>query len=103
MSIKVGINGFGRIGKGIFRIIEEMKNDDIQVVAIKDLSTIKDHSKYIENIAYLLKYDSIYGEFSKEVSVDGTNLVIDGRKVPIFLGIAILMLFLMSILWLFFF
>lgn len=83
--IRVGINGFGRIGKGIFRIIEEM-GDDVEVVAIKDLSLIKDHEEYLRNIAYLLKYDSIYGEFPNSIDVEGDCLIVGDNKIPVFLS-----------------
>ena len=73
--IKVAINGFGRIGRPSFKIIEE--RDDMEVVAINDLSSPGD-------LAYLLKYDSAYGVYGKEVSSDEKNLIIDGKKIPVF-------------------
>lgn len=73
--IKVAINGFGRIGRPSFKIIQEKKN--MEVVAINDLSPTED-------LAYLLKYDSAYGIYGKEVSHDEKNLIVDGKKIPVF-------------------
>lgn len=72
--IKIAINGFGRIGRPSLKIIQEM--DDIEVVAINDLSSVED-------LAYLLKYDSAYGVYEKEVSHDKSNLIVDGKKIPV--------------------
>ena len=72
MKTKIAINGFGRIGRAFFRIAKD--SQDIEVVAINDIGDI-------ENIAYLLKYDSIYGKFDEEVSVDGNNLKVGGRTI----------------------
>ncbi|MFH1378110.1 MAG: type I glyceraldehyde-3-phosphate dehydrogenase [Planctomycetota bacterium] len=74
MTVKVAINGFGRIGRMVFRIIACRK--DIEVVAINDLADAK-------ALAHLLKYDSTHGVFSKSVSADGDSLVVDGKKVPV--------------------
>ena len=69
MSIKVAINGFGRIGRAVFRIIAERADSDIEVVAINDLADD-------EVLAYLLEYDSVMGPFEQEVSVaDGVMMV----------------------------
>ncbi|MDD5652068.1 MAG: glyceraldehyde 3-phosphate dehydrogenase N-terminal domain-containing protein, partial [Candidatus Moranbacteria bacterium] len=73
--IKVAINGFGRIGRPSFKIIQEKKN--MEVVAINDLSPTED-------LAYRLKYDSDYGIYGKEVSQDEKNLIVDGKKIPVF-------------------
>ncbi len=73
--IKVAINGFGRIGRPSFKII--LERNDLEVVAINDLSSTED-------LAYLLKYDSAYGVYGKEVEFDENNLVIDGKKYPVF-------------------
>jgi len=72
MSVKIGINGFGRIGRSVFRILSE--RDDIEIAGINDL---------FENqqLVYLLKYDSVMGVFSHEVSADDDFLYVDGRKV----------------------
>mgnify|MGYP003351272760 CR=1 FL=1 len=73
MTIKIGINGFGRIGRMVFRAaIANFK--DIQVVGINDLLDP-------EYLAYMLKYDSVHGRFDGEVSVDGNTLVVNGKKI----------------------
>jgi len=75
MTIKVGINGFGRIGRMAFRAIaKEFK--DMEVVAINDLLA-PDYQ------AYMLKYDSVHGRFDGDVAVDGGNLVVDGKNIRI--------------------
>jgi len=75
MTIKVGINGFGRIGRMAFRAIaKEFK--DMEVVAINDLLE-PDYQ------AYMLKYDSVHGRFDGDVAVDGGNLVVDGKTIRI--------------------
>ena len=72
MSIRVAINGFGRIGRSVFRLLS--RNDAIEVVAINDL---------FENevLAYLLKYDTIMGTFEKEVTFDENSIIVDGRPI----------------------
>ncbi len=84
--IRVGINGFGRIGKGLLRVITEKGDENVSVVAIKDYNA---HSysdeDFVKNMAYLLRDDSIYGKFPGEVSVDGTSLTINGKRIPVFL------------------
>jgi len=73
MTIKVGINGFGRIGRMAFRAIaKDFK--DIEVVGINDLLDA-------DYLAYMLKYDSVHGRFDGDVSVDGNNLVVNGKKI----------------------
>ncbi|MCK4993745.1 MAG: type I glyceraldehyde-3-phosphate dehydrogenase [Candidatus Omnitrophica bacterium] len=74
MSVRVGINGFGRIGRHVFKIA--MANSDIEVVAINDLTNAK-------TLAHLLKYDSVYGRYDKLVKADGDAIVVDGKKIPI--------------------
>jgi len=74
MKIKIAINGFGRIGRLLFR--EMWKNNDFEVVAINDLGDI-------ENLAYLLKYDTVYRQFSEDVVVENGQLVIAGRKIKV--------------------
>jgi glyceraldehyde 3-phosphate dehydrogenase len=74
MKIKIAINGFGRIGRLLFR--EMWKNNDFEVVAINDLGDI-------ENLAYLLKYDTVYRQFSEDVAVENGQLVIAGRKIKV--------------------
>ncbi len=73
-KIKVGINGFGRIGRAFLKVAWE--NPELEVVAVNDLVDI-------ENIAYLLKYDTVYRTWNNDVKVEGNNLVIDGRKVRV--------------------
>jgi glyceraldehyde 3-phosphate dehydrogenase len=70
--IKVAINGFGRIGRAFLK--ESWDNPELEVVAVNDLGNI-------ENMAYLLKYDTVYKNWKHDVKVDGTNLVIDGKVV----------------------
>jgi len=73
MAVKVGINGFGRIGRMVFRAaIANFK--DIEVVAINDLLEP-------DYLAYMLKYDSVHGKFDGEVSVDGNTLIVNGKKI----------------------
>ena len=73
MSIKVGINGFGRIGRMVFRAAVQ-NFSDIEVVGINDLLEP-------DYLAYMLKYDSVHGRFKGEVSVEGNNLIVNGRKI----------------------
>lgn len=73
MTIKVGINGFGRIGRMVFRAVaKDFK--DIEIVAINDLLDP-------EYLAYMLKYDSVHGRFNGDVSVDGGNMIVNGKKI----------------------
>ncbi|MEJ2478881.1 MAG: type I glyceraldehyde-3-phosphate dehydrogenase [Acidihalobacter sp.] len=75
MAIKVGINGFGRIGRMAFRAIaQESEFDHLEVVAINDLLDA-------DYLAYMLKHDSVHGRFKGEVSVDGNNLVVNGKTI----------------------
>ena len=73
-TIKVGINGFGRIGRLVFRAMTEREN--IEVVGINDLIDA-------EYMAYMLKYDSVHGKFKGEVSVEGNNLVVNGKTIRV--------------------
>ena len=73
MAIKVGINGFGRIGRMAFRAIAK-DFPEIEVVAINDLL----EPSYL---AYMLQYDSVHGRFNGSISVEGSNLVVNGRKI----------------------
>jgi glyceraldehyde 3-phosphate dehydrogenase len=73
MTIKVGINGFGRIGRMAFRAIHK-EFPELEVVAINDLLDP-------EYLAYMLRYDSVHGRFPGEVSVDGNHMVVDGKKI----------------------
>jgi glyceraldehyde 3-phosphate dehydrogenase len=72
MKVTVGINGFGRIGRGVFRILSGHEN--IQVVAINDLFDN-------EQLAYLLKYDTVMGRFKRPIRVDGDTLYVDDQKI----------------------
>lgn len=72
--VRVGINGFGRIGRVFFRAA--VADDEIEIVGINDLGTA-------ENLAYLLKYDSVYGAAPFSVEIEGDTLIVNGRKVPI--------------------
>ncbi|OED34218.1 type I glyceraldehyde-3-phosphate dehydrogenase [PVC group bacterium (ex Bugula neritina AB1)] len=74
MSIKIGINGFGRIGRNVFRAIE--KDETIEVVAINDLVDPK-------TIAHLLKYDSVFGRFDGVVEASADGIVVNGREIKI--------------------
>ena len=74
MSIRIGINGFGRIGRLVFRAA--MKQNDVTVVGINDLLDVN-------HLAYLLKYDSVHGNYDGTIEVEGNNLVVDGRTINI--------------------
>lgn len=76
MAIKVGINGFGRIGRMVFRAAVENFANDIEIVGINDLLDP-------DYLAYMLKYDSVHGRFAGDVSVEGSNLVVNGKKIRI--------------------
>ena len=74
MAIKVGINGFGRIGRNVLRSAVANFDGDIEIVAINDLLEP-------DYLAYMLKYDSVHGRFDGEVSVEGDTLVVNGKKI----------------------
>jgi glyceraldehyde 3-phosphate dehydrogenase len=74
MSVKVGINGFGRIGRNVYRISHE--NADVDVVAINDMFSP-------EQLAHLLKYDSVYGRFDGKVEVGGDGLKVNGKHIRV--------------------
>jgi glyceraldehyde 3-phosphate dehydrogenase len=74
MTLKVGINGFGRIGRMVFRAAVQNFKDDIEVVGINDLLEP-------DYLAYMLKYDSVHGRFKGEIAVDGSTLIVNGRKI----------------------
>ena len=74
MAIKVGINGFGRIGRNVLRSAVANFGDDIEIVAINDLLEP-------DYLAYMLKYDSVHGRFDGEVSVDGSTLLVNGKRI----------------------
>ena len=72
MTIKIGINGFGRIGRMLFRIAAD--TPEIEVTAINDLTDTK-------TTAHLLQYDSVHGRFNKEVTATDNAIVMDGREI----------------------
>src|ERR1700748_1260122 len=74
MKTRIAINGFGRIGRNAFKIA--FARDDIEVVAINDLTDTK-------TLAYLLKHDSNYGTYDREVKHDEKHIVVDGHKVAV--------------------
>ena len=74
MTIKGGINGFGRIGRMVFRAAVQNFSKDIEIVGINDLLEP-------DYLAYMLKYDSVHGRFKGEVSVEGNNLIVNGKKI----------------------
>ena len=76
MTVKVAINGFGRIGRNILRGIVESGRKDIQVVAINDLGPV-------ETNAHLLRFDSVHGRFPADVKVEGEFLVVNGQKIRV--------------------
>ena len=73
--MKIGINGFGRIGRQVFKIAHERK--DLEVVAINDITDPN-------TLAHLLKYDSVYGIYDRDVKVDGDYIVVDDHKIRVF-------------------
>ncbi len=74
MAVKVGINGFGRIGRNVFRAA--LKNNNVEIVAINDLTDAN-------MLAHLLKFDSVHGTLQEDVTVDGEYLVVGGHKVKV--------------------
>ncbi|CAN5210266.1 type I glyceraldehyde-3-phosphate dehydrogenase [soil metagenome] len=75
-KVKVGINGFGRIGRLVMRSVLKYKSDTIEVVGINDLTDSK-------TLAHLFKYDSVHGKFDGDVHADGEDIVINGRKIGV--------------------
>ena len=75
--VKLGINGFGRIGRMVFRAAVENFPNDIEVVGINDLLDA-------DYLAYMLKYDSVHGEFKHDIAVEGNYLIVDGHKIQVF-------------------
>lgn len=74
MAVKVGINGFGRIGRNVFRAA--LKNPNVEVVAVNDLTDAN-------MLAHLLQYDTVHGTLAEKVSVEGDYLVVDGQRVKV--------------------
>src|SRR5512142_2249670 len=77
MAVKVGINGLGRIGRQVLKIIRDQYPNELEVVAFNDIGDMK-------TMAHLLRYDSNYGRFDGTVEVADDGLVIDGHKVRAF-------------------
>jgi glyceraldehyde 3-phosphate dehydrogenase len=77
MAVRVGINGFGRIGRLTLRTILERLPHDVDVVAINDLTDVKTN-------AHLFKWDSTYGPFHGEVTTEATDILVNGRKIQVF-------------------
>ncbi len=78
MAVRVGINGFGRIGRLSFRAIQELyPNGEIEIVALNDLTDAQTN-------AHLLKYDSNYGPLKADVSVSGNDIVVNGKQITVF-------------------
>lgn len=76
MTIRVGINGFGRIGRNAFKIAQEKLNKDIEIVAINDLTDT-------QTLAHLLKYDSCFGKFNGTVEATEDSLIVNGKKIKV--------------------
>src|SRR5699024_8954272 len=74
MTVKIGINGFGRIGRNVFR--QSLQNDEVEVVAVNDLTDA-------EMLAHLLKFDTVHRKLEQEVTVNGSNIVIDGKEIKV--------------------
>jgi glyceraldehyde 3-phosphate dehydrogenase len=74
MAIKLGINGFGRIGRNVLRAAVQNFKNDIEIVGINDLLEP-------EYLAYMLQYDSVHGRFQGEINVEGNTLVVNGKKI----------------------
>ncbi|GAA2551617.1 glyceraldehyde 3-phosphate dehydrogenase [Neomicrococcus aestuarii] len=75
MTTRIAINGFGRIGRTVLRVLEQ-KAPELELVAVNDLT-------HIDDIAMLVKYDTILGAYGKSVEVDGDTLVLDGRRIKV--------------------
>jgi len=76
MAVKVGINGFGRIGRQVLKAIMDFHGNELEVVAINDLFDVNTN-------AHLFKYDSNYGKYPGKVEVSGNDLVVDGKKIAV--------------------
>lgn len=75
--IKVGINGFGRIGRNVFKVLIKKYGSELEVVAINDLTNPK-------TLAHLLKYDALYGKFDGTVEAKENSIVVNGKEIRIF-------------------
>lgn len=76
MKTKIGINGFGRIGRNVFKIIMEKYSDKLDIVALNDLTDAK-------TLAHLLKHDSIYGRFNGTIEASDNSLIVNGKEIAI--------------------
>ncbi|MCJ7665549.1 MAG: glyceraldehyde 3-phosphate dehydrogenase N-terminal domain-containing protein, partial [Actinobacteria bacterium] len=77
MAVKVGINGFGRIGRQFFRAkLKQDKNNDVEIVAINDLYPTK-------TLAHLLKYDSVYGMLDIDIKAEDDAIIVDGKRIRV--------------------
>ncbi len=76
--VKIGINGFGRIGRNAYRAALQMRGfgKEFDIVAVNDIAPI-------DSLAYMLKYDSVYGKLDREVKVEGSGIVVDGKRLEI--------------------
>src|SRR6185503_7044897 len=74
MALKIGINGFGRIGRNVFRVMAQRKG--IEVVAVNDITDAP-------TLAYLLKYDSVHGVLPNDIKAEGDGISVDGRKTKV--------------------
>ena len=74
MAVKVGINGFGRIGRQVFKVLWEKYRDSVEVVGVNDLTDD-------ETLAHLLKYDSVYGKFPGQVEAGEAEIIVDGKPM----------------------
>ncbi len=77
MAVKVGINGFGRIGRLVFRAYLQKRPKDIEIVAVNDITDAK-------TLAHLLKYDSNFGILNQDVKAEGSDIVVAGKKIKVF-------------------
>src|SRR5206468_2771189 len=77
MAVRVGINGFGRIGRNVLRAAVLMKQSALEFVAVNDITDTK-------TLAHLLKYDSIHGHFGGTVEARGDTLVVNGKPIKVF-------------------
>ena len=76
MTTRIGINGFGRIGRAALRIIEDEYKGELEVVKINDLTDN-------ETLAHLMKYDTAYGQFNHDIEHDDDSITIDGRRIEV--------------------
>jgi glyceraldehyde 3-phosphate dehydrogenase len=76
MSVKVAINGFGRIGRNVLRVAEAAGSRDLEIVAVNDLTDTR-------TLAHLLKYDSVHGRFKGTVAAEGDGIKVNGRSIKV--------------------